>query len=210
MNQLKIQIAAIVVCAIGAACSGAGTDSVDTRSDAGLETTKPDANVCEVSGEGRPAAATCEGARDPGPYRSGLSDACNDFREGCETDADCSDGDGGRCLVDDDDVSRCTYDECFEDDDCPSGSVCVCGGADGPGNHCATRGDCRVDADCGNGGVCSPSRDFCGDERIVGFFCRTCDDECVADSDCAADDYCGFDQNVGAWRCFEPSGCACE
>jgi hypothetical protein len=41
---------------------------------------------------------------------------------------------------------------------------------------------------------------------VTGYFCHTCDDECVNDSDCGGSDgygdpYCMYNQSVGHWMC---------
>lgn len=117
----------------------------------------------------------------------------------CASDADCTDGENGRCL--DDRGTSCTYDECFSDDDCPGGSVCECGGGFHSDSNACIAGNCVTDADCGDG-FCSPSLGDCGNySGYVGYFCHTDDDECLNDEDCAPDGYCAYDQGVGHWVC---------
>jgi hypothetical protein len=101
------------------------------------------------------------------------------------------------------------YDECFEDADCGSASVCDCRGTFGF-NHCY-QGNCQVDEDCPNS-YCSPSAVHLGptcmsgiEPGSLGFFCRTADDECVEDSDCGAADIgaCIFSVDSLSWVCHE-------
>jgi hypothetical protein len=67
------------------------------------------------------------------------------------------------------------------------------------------KGDCVVDGDCPSG-YCSPStNDDCNAPRLVGFFCRTADDECVEDGDCTGPSgpgRCVFRAQRGRWACW--------
>lgn len=151
----------------------------------------------------RAAAGTCETTRPPSMVDS--------TRGGCSSDADCTDGINGRCVG-----SRfenvCSYDTCFADDECGSGP-CLCRGAAGGvgsfGANSCVGGQCQVDADCGPGGFCSPSLGDCGAYGgIVGYYCRTCEDECLNDADCTDDmgpfggpGYCAYNPAVGHWAC---------
>lgn len=129
----------------------------------------------------------------------------------CSSDSDCTEGINGRCYN-----SRfetvCSYDTCFSDSECGD-SACICrGGSGGVGSFGANRcigGGCQTDSDCGAGGFCSPSFGDCGDfGGTVGYFCRTCEDECLNDSDCTEETgpfggggYCAFNPAVGHWAC---------
>ncbi len=126
----------------------------------------------------------------------------------CTTDAECTSGENGRCTGNSHDGWACTYDGCFQDDDCSAGSICQCeGGFRSDANVCLA-GDCHVDLDCGPLGYCSPSLGSCGDYGgIVGWFCHGADDECIDDTDCPGagvpfgGGYCAFDPVVGHFRC---------
>jgi hypothetical protein len=128
----------------------------------------------------------------------------------CTSDADCTEGENGRCTGNAHDGWQCTYDECFADSDCASaadGAPQVCGCAAGPSsnNNVCLPGNCRLDTDCGAGGYCSPSLDQCGDYTL-GYFCHVPKDECVDDADCVAsigkaDAYCAFNSDAGHWKC---------
>ncbi len=84
---------------------------------------------------------------------------------------------------------------------------------DAAANVCMRQGNCRVDADCGADGFCSPSMGECGDYwGVVGWFCRTAEDECVNDSGCNDNDiwgphYCAYNPAVGRWMCSD-AACA--
>jgi hypothetical protein len=127
----------------------------------------------------------------------------------CEMDAECTAGTNGRCVWPYAGGNVCMYDECFEDADCGSASVCDCRGTFGF-NHCY-QGNCQVDGDCPNS-YCSPSAVHLGptcmsgiEPGSLGFFCRTADDECVEDSDCGAADIgaCIFSVDSLSWVCHE-------
>ncbi len=156
--------------------------------------------LAHVPAQHRAAAAACDHVRpdtepDPGPSYGGPMD--------CTQNSDCTDGDNGRCVGNGHDGWHCTYDECFADSDCPTSSVCACeGGFRSDANVCLA-GNCRTDADCGDSGYCSPSFGSCGSySGVVGYFCHTCDDECVDDADCGGGGaYCMFDQSVSHWIC---------
>lgn len=155
----------------------------------------------------RAAGAMCDDVRGPGamvdPTFPGIE---------CLNDSDCTDGHNGRCIGNNHDSYYCSYDECRTDAECGSGSVCECeGGFRGDHNVCLAS-SCATDADCGPGGFCSPSQGDCGAYLgTIGYFCHTCDDECVNDTDCGDGSewgsYCMYDQGVGHWRCSD-SQCA--
>ncbi len=156
--------------------------------------------VLPVPERHRPTADVCDMTRPPGSPSPGL--------EGCTSDAECTDGANGRCSA-----SRfgneCSYDECFSDGEC-GGGLCLCRGARGGvgsyGNNLCVGGNCRVDSDCGSGGFCAPSLGDCGDYGgIVGYYCRTCEDECLNDSDCVdpmqGNGYCAYNPVSARWAC---------
>lgn len=154
----------------------------------------------------RSAGSTCDPDRPPGstPEPSGGPPSS------CASDADCTDGTNGRCTGNPHDGWRCTYDTCFADADCDPNSVCECDGGFRSGANVCLPGNCRTDDDCG-GAFCSPSFGGCGEySGTVGYFCHTCEDECVDDSDCQDLDagvggwgapYCAFDPTAGRWMC---------
>lgn len=131
----------------------------------------------------------------PGPGGGGAFD--------CTEDSDCSDGLNGRCVFGR--IAMCSYDECFEDADCPTGTLCQCGTPTGIGHQCMTA-ECRVDADC-PGSWCSPTFDTCGAYTgVTAYYCHTAQDECTNDTDCGGtgqygEPYCMFEPMVGHWVC---------
>jgi hypothetical protein len=144
----------------------------------------------------RATAEMCDNERAAGGV-----DYDNDI---CVEDADCTEGDNGRCL--DLRGAACTYDGCFSDAECTSGGPCGCGmGFWGDHNACLG-GNCQVDADCGDSGYCSPSFGSCGGySGVVAYWCRTPEDTCVEDEECispnAGAGYCAFYPEVGYWAC---------
>lgn len=127
----------------------------------------------------------------------------------CEMDSECTDGTNGRCVWPYGGGNVCMYDECFEDADCGSNSVCRCRGAFGF-NTCH-QGNCKIDEDCPNG-YCSPSAVNLGPTCMhgispgsSGYFCRTPADACLNDIDCGPADTaaCLFDVDSASWQCHE-------
>jgi hypothetical protein len=159
--------------------------------------------------EHRSAVVECDQQRSPGVEPP--DDAAT--RASCQSDADCTDGDNGRCTGNSHDGWYCTYDQCFADTDCGSGAVCNCEGGFRSDHNVCQAGNCRTDADCGDNGYCSPSFGTCGNyEGVVGYFCHTRKDECTDDADCDGegdfgDPYCMYDDGVGHWKCSN-SHCA--
>jgi len=181
--------------------TGGGDTSTDTgeTDSGGGDTGGPDTGLPEPERH-RPTAEVCDRERDDTPVETfGM--------EGdCETHADCTEGENGRCT----NLGRwiaCTYDDCFEDSDCGD-TACICDGGSGASNACMG-GNCQTDADCGPGGWCSPSYGECGDySGVVAYYCHTPEDECVNDSDCGGPgSYCWFDPTVAHWACSN-SHCA--
>jgi hypothetical protein len=137
----------------------------------------------------------------------------------CYAHDDCADGSNGRCSGANSSIWRCSYDGCFADADCPSGSHCVCGlvtevkldggfeRARGNENRCV-RGNCALDRDCGDAGYCSHSSGpvFCnpagGRRHAWGDYCHTSQDVCIDDSDCRGRSICDFDPDSQRWECF--------
>ncbi len=157
----------------------------------------------------RVAAEQCERERPRGPVcpprHVGGVDYDRDRLE-CMCHEECDGGDNGRCYVY---GYNCSYDECFTDEDCGPGRLCMCGyGEDG--NHVCVQAGCRTDADCPGGKLCSPTLTaFCPNlSRVVGYYCHTDADECGTDADCALDianGYCIFDGDLAHWRCSRSS-----
>ena len=123
----------------------------------------------------------------------------------CVVDTDCVGGPNGRCLSGR--IGRyCSYDTCFEDRDCGSRSVCMCGASTGASNRCLTESACQVDADCPNS-WCSPTFGSCGNySGVIGYACHTPKDECVDDTDCGANSngsgaYCMHEPMLAHWIC---------
>lgn len=147
----------------------------------------------------REVAMMCDDVREPSLT---MADPNQQVGGGeCGSDADCTDGDNGRCIQ-----GRgqfCTYDTCYADSDCGTG-VCECGQGVG-NNHCVSQGNCQVDTDCSGGQFCSPSLGSCGPYGgVVGYFCHTPEDECVNDSDCTGsspDAHCSFNEESDRWTC---------
>jgi hypothetical protein len=136
----------------------------------------------------------------------------------CSSDADCTAGKNGRCVLNGDPCQTlCSYDACLVDADCAAGPcVCRSGAGDVAANICLPGSDCRTDADCGECKYCSLSvvpnsvdcmpmgACSCGDgvasERYA---CRTASDDCATASDCPenSDVYCAYDDGFRRWRC---------
>ncbi|MFT6397600.1 MAG: hypothetical protein ACJAYU_002354 [Bradymonadia bacterium] len=144
----------------------------------------------EICDETRPATEFLPGPDDGGDWP-------------CNQDADCTEGNNGRCSA----MPRfgwdCTYDDCFDDAGCGE-TVCGCGADWGSDANSCYSGDCQVDSDCGDNGFCSPSFDSCGYYAgVVSYFCHTEEDECLNDSDCSAESegYCMFNSSGDRWVC---------
>lgn len=123
----------------------------------------------------------------------------------CETDADCDEGERGRC-EDFRGYAQCTYDECTQDSECATGGPCGCELGFWSDSNVCLGGNCQVDGDCGEGGYCSPSFSECGSySGVVAHWCHTPEDECVNDSECADADtgygYCMYSSEVTHWVC---------
>jgi hypothetical protein len=151
-----------------------------------------------VPTEHRATAAVCSHTRAPG---LAIPDGFCTGTCQCEQDSQCTSGTNGRCVLRLPSPPLCSYDECFSDSNCGSGSVCQCRAPlDGhDANYCTPASTCRVDADCGANGFCSPSQshEYCG----TFYACHTADDDCVNDSDCAVDSHCDYDTMAKHWVC---------
>ena len=140
---------------------------------------------------GRPKAPSCAATPvdTPGPSA-----------HACTVDGDCADaGADARCLG-----SKCGFDQCLVDSDCPSGQACRCSnqlrGNVFAGNSCVPTG-CRVDADCRPNGTCSPDTSGrCG--SLSGYQCHSASDTCNSDADCCGSTpRCGYQPELGHWAC---------
>lgn len=124
----------------------------------------------------------------------------------CMTDADCVDGDRGRC-ENFRGLAECTYDECVSDSECATGGPCGCEMSFWSDANACLQGNCQVDGDCGDGGYCSPTLSSCGSySGVVGYWCHTPEDECVNDSECTdtamgGPGYCMYSSEVTHWVC---------
>ena len=130
----------------------------------------------------------------------------------CDSHDDCTSGENGRCTGNSHDGWYCTYDACSEDSGCGTGKVCLCSGGWRSDHNVCVSGNCQTDADCGDTGYCSPTQGDCGEYGgTVGFYCHTCEDECVDDTDCGDGDpwgsTCRYNPSAGKWTCSD-SQCA--
>jgi hypothetical protein len=190
----------------GGANAGGASGGADAggASQGGASSAGTGGKVLREPTQHRPVALACGTRPTPVPTGSGGSAAGAPLPlPVCTTNGDCTAGPNGRCIP-----SRigmtCSYDACFADADCASGSVCQCGPENGAGNHCSQPG-CQVDADCPNS-WCSPTFSSCGNySGVVGYACHTAKDQCVNDADCAGasglDAYCMYDPAVARWVC---------
>ncbi len=163
----------------------------------------------------RAAPACCPSLRGPAsssqPYPPGVASFLAADAGGCTSDSDCKGGVNGRCfpfggLVG---PGGCSYDECFTDSNCGSGTPCLCrsSSTDNSANLCDPGGNCAVDSDCGPGGYCSPSYGCEGST----YYCHTASDTCVNDADCPSVDAgenscpvtarCVFNPQAQSWGC---------
>jgi hypothetical protein len=142
----------------------------------------------------RPVGTSCTTTRGPG---------CAPSSDGPCVSSDCDAGENGRCTPFLSFPCACTYDQCFQDSDCPPKTPCLCRAtaSDSSANVCLTGSNCAVDSDCGPNGFCSPSiTNTC---IFTHYFCHTAQDSCINDSDCSALKFsaCMFDEQAGRWQC---------
>lgn len=200
------------------ACSGKVGDTSNANADAGSGgdggADGGTQNVADHRAQGVTCASTPVGP-EPVIFDAGLPSGT---RFDCQKNEDCTAHTGGRCVYtfqQEADAppngnlgTRCLYDACAIDSDCPSSSVCQCGSGGNSPNTCGPIGDCRIDTDCASG-FCSPSRDGCAVPN--GYFCHTPADQCSNDADCEGQGglsaKCIVDPSTKAWVCQE-IGCA--
>jgi hypothetical protein len=128
----------------------------------------------------------------------------------CRADSDCpaaglSYQNPGHCIPQGTGM-HCSYDTCTSDSDCGGAATCLCQGqwrafsAVSPGNACGPS-NCRVDSDC-SGTLCSPSVGFGASfYGVVGYYCRTPQDQCHCDGDCSVGGYCAYNPTTAFWSC---------
>jgi hypothetical protein len=161
----------------------------------------------------RATGATCPSQRGPNtasfpPCPTAPSLYC------CSSDADCTDGGtNGRCINYFFGPAVCSFDECFTDSDCPSGTPCIwrSSSTDDSPNTCVPGGNCVLDSDCGPGGYCSPSPSPMECAGPGPYYCHTSADACTNDADCPAIDagpgmvtgpsLCMYDLQAVHWAC---------
>jgi hypothetical protein len=212
-----------VVLALG--CSGRETGTTSGTSghgaDAGGSSADMDAStVGDASAPlyHRATHATCPSQRARGNFDPAICPTPPPPRPYCCSDSDCDGGTNGRCIDFGRPGQQCTYDECFTDSNCPSGTPCICRSSptDSTANTCEPGGDCVVDSDCG-GHYCSPSpvpeEEECGETSpyLFPYYCHTATDTCVDDSDCFVDGggvgFCLYDPPARRWACSTSPGC---
>lgn len=160
--------------------------------------------------EHRAAAVDCNMERPVGAGATG------DPMDACSADADCTEGENGRCVADPGKPASCSYDACVSDADCGAGTACACRFLPEHTANTCVHGSCRVDGDCGSldNGFCSPSgltlaASCLGGLPVgsIGYYCHTQQDECIDDSDCVSDGSlrCLFSPAAQHWRCHAPT-----
>ena len=200
-----------------AALAGCGS-SVTVGPDAGVDVPVTDAPALD-----RPAVDAPEAGRAPARHRA-VATACPAERPAstcdpggfpspaCAVDGDCAAGVNGRCVGNQRDGCRCSYDVCTRDAECSLGGPCECRLATrgGAGANVCIAGNCRVDADCGPRGYCSPTLGGCGDYGgLAGYYCHTPSDLCLDDGDCTGStpQACEFVTTSSRWECVERFFC---
>jgi hypothetical protein len=203
MRTLAFLLTSWVLAACGGVATGTGPSS-GSPDGGGSDASSGDS---AVPAQHRPNPVPC--AQAPLPPEPTIPDAGLAPSEhfDCRHHADCTAQPRGRCVYAPPDPptdpggTRCLYDVCQNDTDCPQASLCQCGAL---ANTCLA-GGCRVDSDCGAGGYCSPTVDLCG-VAVAGYYCHRPTDACIVDSDCAGlPERCVADTS-GTWKC-RPVGC---
>jgi hypothetical protein len=134
----------------------------------------------------------------------------------CATDKDC--GVGEACGADPELASCQCYSVCSSDSDCDSDEACLCALSpvkldNGGGAYVAATMDlcvpaeCRVHSDCLSE-ECAAALSACGSGGdVIGFYCRTDNDECRMNSDCSTGDVCTYSPAKNAWACMPGKVC---
>jgi hypothetical protein len=160
-----------------------------------------------------PAGTTCRATRPAGQNNDDGGKTCDADAAtfcACGSDAECTDGNNGRCIINGNAGPHCSYDACFASTDCATGSSCACGDIDPSSYNSCVPSNCRVDTDCGANGFCSPSYGTCGKfgGEYEGVYCHTKNDTCINDSDCTGNGstnvgtgYCSYSTESNAWAC---------
>lgn len=188
------------------------SDTTSRADDAGNEdATSPadDAGNDQVSDAGsigggpydhRPRPVTCGPGMQPASQMTKAWFACRQH-------SDCQERPFGRCSS----SHRCSYDECWTDEDCGPGMLCSCPDHPQASFNYATcvNAGCRTDADCPGDALCRPSVVLGCGHGLGGYFCPTPQDECATDADCPGRDYCAYDSDASRWvcehrRCYVP------
>lgn len=202
-----------LVVILAAAAVGALRCNGQSLAPAALDAGEPDASVSSQDG------GPNDGGRVPKNHRAShvqcptargavtpTSDGCPVNASHCAQDSDCTDGKNGRCYAVGVCPSDCSYDDCFEDSDCPNQTPCFCRPSPTDKNYCFVMSNCSVDADCSDGAYCSPSliatSCICESPSCAeGYFCHTTRDDCLDDGDCPTLQACAFDWNEQRFSC---------
>lgn len=133
--------------------------------------------------------------------------ACDVEGSTCQADTDCTDGVQGKCSFEQD-ACGCTY-GCETDADCGEGQFCACAGDDSPSlipdfqNVCVPINDCTIDVDCGENSFCGFSQALDACFAVYELGCFTPDDECRTDEDCDVGECVPGGSSDGAgWGCY--------
>jgi hypothetical protein len=225
-----LSTAAVVFLSVFAPSCGGDDDGAGGAGDAGTDTdTDTDVDAGVDSGSGDPCADG-EEVMQPGPdggpdVPTGI-ESCSDGSahryaalectaipidptecdevyncEDCGPDQVCAPVHWGELFLECDCITPCATDV-----DCGPGGACTCARSDVFPAHCVMAG-CRTDADCG-AFECGVDAD-CGDssDGIVGFQCRTAEDQCHGSVECQIEDEpylpycCCYSQSF--WDCEE-------
>src|SRR5262245_61671209 len=139
-------LAGVCIATISVGCGG------DVAAPAGATQGASSGGMLEEPAEHRPMATPCTTDRPPINGGSGSEGAGT-----CSSDAECTEGDSGRCIWPLPAEPKCSYDACTEDADCGSAALCACRVEASYYANVCFRGNCITDADCGTSGYCSPS-----------------------------------------------------
>lgn len=146
-----------------------------------------------------PGTVTGEACSNPGEFAA------------CQSDADCNEKPGGRCLTQwgefggDGSGCGCAY-PCTSDSDCDPSQVCACAGVLPTlvDNTCVSYG-CKSNDDCAEGecGIGSYD-DGCGRQTYLG--CRSDFDACRSNADCSANGgECSMSYPASTFDCQTPN-----